>query len=68
MKIENVVSGKKDDQEIQLEGMSIPVRALKLLMKEGYAYLKPYKDNATLSLWGKTCTACFSEHQLREMF
>lgn len=67
MKIEEIVSGKDDDQEIQLEGVSIPVRVLKALMKEGYVYLKPYRDNRTLSLWGKTCTACYSEEQIREM-
>lgn len=67
MKIEEIVSGKDDDQEIQLEGISIPVGVLRDFMKEGYVYLKPYRENRTLSLWGKSCTACYSEEQIQEM-
>jgi 5,10-methylenetetrahydrofolate reductase len=66
MKIEELISGKNDQGEVNFEGISIPVSALKDLVKDGYEHVKFYKDNNTFSLWGKTCTACFTEVQLRE--
>lgn len=66
MKIEELITGKKDTDEINVDGISIPVSALKKLMDDGYVHLRPYKENQTLSVWGKTCTACFTEQQLRE--
>jgi hypothetical protein len=66
MKIEDLISSKKDKEEVNIEGVSIPVSALKALIKDGYEHVKLYKENNTFSLWGKTCTACFTEEQLRE--
>ncbi len=66
MKIEDLVSGKNDQENVDFEGISIPVPALKKLMKDGYEHVKLYKENRTFSLWGKTCTACLTEEQLRE--
>lgn len=66
MKIEDLVSGKNDQDNVDIEGISIPVPALKELMKDGYEHVKLYKENRTFSLWGKTCTACLTEEQLRE--
>lgn len=66
MKIEELISGKNDQGEVDFEGISIPVSALKELAKDGYEHVKLYKENNTFSLWGKTCTACFTEEQLRE--
>jgi len=66
MKIEEMISGKGDDEEIEVAGTAIPVSALRNLTKDGYDHLKPYKENNTFSVWGKTCTACFTEQQLRE--
>ena len=66
MKIEELISGKNDQGEVAFEGISIPISTLKGLVKDGYEHVKLYKDNNTFSLWGKTCTACFTEEQLRE--
>jgi hypothetical protein len=66
MKIEELISGKNDNEEIEIEGVSIPISALKNLMKDDYVNLKAYKEEKTFSLWGKTCTACLTEQELRE--
>ncbi len=66
MKIEDLISGKNDQGEVDIEGISIPVSTLKALVKDGYEHVRLYKDNNTFSLWGKTCTACFTEEQLRQ--
>ncbi len=66
MKIEDLIAGKKDTEEVSLDGMSLPVVSLKKLKEEGYVNIIVYKDNKTFSLWGKNCTACFTEEQIRE--
>lgn len=66
MKIEELVSGKGDNEKIEAEGISIPVSALKNLMKEGYIHLRPEAQNKTVTLWGKTACACLTEQQLHE--
>ena len=66
MKIEELISGKNDTEVIDIEGTSVPISALKNLMKDGYVNLKAYKEEKTFSLWGKTCTACLTEQELRE--
>lgn len=66
MKIEELISGKNDNEVIEIEGVSIPISALKNLIKDGYINLKAYKEEKTFSLWGKTCTACLTEQELRE--
>ena len=66
MKIEELISGKNDNEAIDIEGTSIPISALKNLMEDGYVNLKAYKEEKTFSLWGKTCTACLTEQELRE--
>jgi len=53
LKIEDHTSGKNDHKEINSEGASIPVLALKKLMKDGYVHLKPFKENKTIDLQGK---------------
>ena len=65
MKIEELISGRNDKEDVDIEGISIPVLALKELIKDGYEHVKLYKENNTFSLWGKTCTACLTEEQLR---
>lgn len=65
-KIEELISGKEDDQEINVDGFSLPVSALRKLVQDGYVNLQVYKQNGTFSLWGKNCTACFTEEQIRE--
>jgi hypothetical protein len=66
MKIEDLISGRNDQEDVDIEGISIPVLALKELIKDGYEHVKLYKENNTFSLWGKTCTACLMEEQLRQ--
>jgi hypothetical protein len=66
MKIGELVSAKKDSDVVTIDSVSLPVSALKKLMNDGYSHLKFYKDNRTFSLWGKNCTACFTEQQIRE--
>lgn len=66
MKIEDLIAGKNDDAEVKLENASIPVSALKRFLEDGYVHIKHYKENNTFTLWGKTCSACFTEEQLRE--
>ena len=64
MKIDEVVSGKDDNEEINIGGMRVPVSSLKGLIKDGYEYMQPYKTEKTLSLWGKTRTGCFTRDQI----
>jgi hypothetical protein len=65
MKIEELISGKNDDEKLLIDGISISASALKNLLKEGYENLKPYKEEKTFAVWGKTCTACLNEEQLQ---
>jgi hypothetical protein len=67
MKIEALISGKNDNDGVEIEGVPVSVSALKHLMKEGYVSLRPYKEEKTFSLWGKTSTACFTAQELKEM-
>ncbi|MFH1241455.1 MAG: hypothetical protein V1689_03745 [Pseudomonadota bacterium] len=66
MKLEALISGKNDNDQIDIEGSSIPVSALKRLLENGYEHLVPYKSEKTFSLWGKRCTGCLTEEQIRE--
>jgi hypothetical protein len=66
MKLEELISGKSQQDSVNIDGLSIPVAALKNLSKEGYENMRVYKDNKTFSLWGKTCTVCFTLEQLQE--
>ena len=67
MKIEDLVAGKSDSDNVQMESLSVPVSALKKLMDEGYENMLLYKEEGTFSLWGKTSTACFTEQEMRDM-
>ncbi len=64
MKIEELIAGKNDGQNVQVAGVSLPISALKQFMDDGYTHLKPYQAEKTFSLWGKTCTGCFSEQEI----
>ena len=66
MKIEELISGKKDSDEVRIDWTSLPVAVLKKLMNDGYMHLTFYKNNRTFSLWGKNCAACLSEQPIRE--
>jgi hypothetical protein len=64
MKIEELIAGKKDGQTVQIAGVSLPIVALKQFMDDGYTHLKPYQTEKTFSMWGKTCTGCFTENEI----
>jgi len=66
LKIVEVIAGKREEESVNFDGLSAPVAALKNLSKEGYESMRVYKDNKTFSLWGKTCSACFSLEHLQE--
>lgn len=67
MKIEDLISQKNEQDRVSIDGTSIPAKSLKNLLDEGYVHVQSYKENKTFSLWGKSCTACFTEEQLLEM-
>jgi hypothetical protein len=64
MKLEELISGKNGQEEVNLEGVSIPASALKRLMDEGYLRVRSYKENSTFFLWGKTCSACLTKEEI----
>ena len=66
MRIEELVAGKKEHEVVKINWTSLPVTALRKFMRDGYDYLTFYKENRTFSLWGKNCSACFTEQQIRE--
>ena len=66
MKIEDLIAEKNEEDRVSIDGTSIPVKALKNLLNQGYVHVQPYKENKTFSFWGKSCTACFNEDQLLE--
>jgi hypothetical protein len=66
MKIEDVTAGRNAQEKVDLDGLQVPVAALKNLLNEGYIHIKTYRENRTFSLWGKNCTACLSMEQIQE--
>lgn len=66
LKIEELVAGKEEKDSVTVSGLSVPVAALKNLKEQGYEHLRVYGDNKTLSLWGKTVSACFTLEQMLE--
>ncbi|MBW2003639.1 MAG: hypothetical protein JRI72_03350 [Deltaproteobacteria bacterium] len=65
MEIEGLILRKNDREEVAVESLSIPVMTLKKLMDDGYDHLRVYEENGTVSVWGKACSSCFTEEQLR---
>ena len=65
-RIEELLKGKKDHEKVHIDWTSLPVEALKKLGKDGYDHLTSYKENRTFCLWGKNCSACLTEKQIRE--
>jgi hypothetical protein len=66
MKIEELVSSKSEQESVDLEGLVVPVAVLRKFSEEGYTDLRVYRENHTLFLWGKTCSACFTPEQLQK--
>ncbi len=65
MKIEELIAGKKESQNIEVGGASLPIAALKKFMDDGYTDMKPYQMEKTFSMWGKSCTGCFTEAEIK---
>ena len=53
MRIEELISMKNDPEEINIDGLTARVSALKKLIKDGYEHILPYKEERTFSIWGK---------------
>lgn len=66
MKIEELISGKGDGDKVSVGNVSLPVSALKKFVGSGYHHLRPYKTEGTVSMWGKSCTGCFTEQEIIE--
>lgn len=64
MRIDEVVSGKDDNEEINIGGIKVPVSSLKNFIKDGYEYMQPYSEEKALSLWGKIRTGCFTRDEI----
>jgi hypothetical protein len=64
MKIEELINGKNDRQTIEFAGVSLPIAALRRFMDDGYTHMKPYQTEKTFSMWGKTCTGCFTQEEI----
>ena len=66
VKIDDVISEQTGQEKVTVDGISMPVLALKKLLGDGYMHLRVYGENRTVCLWGKACSACFTEQQLAE--
>jgi hypothetical protein len=66
MKIEDLVSGKGDGEKVPVGNVSLPVSALKKFVRDGYIRIKAYETEHAFSMWGKTCTGCFTEQEVLE--
>ncbi|PKN23802.1 MAG: hypothetical protein CVU64_23605 [Deltaproteobacteria bacterium HGW-Deltaproteobacteria-21] len=64
MKIQDLVAGKGDGDHVEIDGFRVAVPVLKALMNKGYENIRVYKESRTFSLWGKTCSACFTQEHL----
>lgn len=63
--IDDLLNGKDRETEVDVGGVSVPARALEALRRDGYVYVRPYRSEAAVSAWGKSCTGCFTQAQLR---
>ena len=67
MKIDDLVADAGGAAEVDAGGIQIPVRGLNALREQGYEKLRPYRSENTVSVWGKTCSGCFTREQLLTM-
>ena len=66
MKIEELISGKGDNEKVAVANVSLPVSALNKFIKDGYDQIRSYQTEKTFSMWGKACTGCFTEKEIVE--
>lgn len=66
MKIEELISGKGGGDKVSIGNMSLPVSSLKKFVADGYLHFKPYETERTVSMWGKSCTGCFTEPEIAQ--
>lgn len=67
LKLEDLIQGKSGEGDVDVGGVNVPVKALAALREMTYEHLKPYASEKTISAWGKTCSGCFTQAQLRGM-
>jgi len=66
MKIEELIKGRGDNEQVNIDGVQVHVHVLKRMIQDGYTDILHYKENNTFTLWGKNCSACFTPEQLYE--
>ncbi len=66
MQIKELVSGKGNGDKVSVGNTSLPVSSLNKFVEEGYVNILPYETEKTFSMWGKTCTGCFTEQEILE--
>lgn len=66
MKIEELLSGKGNGDTVSMGGVSLAVSALKKFIADGYVNIRPYASERAVSMWGKTCTGCFTEEEVTQ--
>ncbi|MBN2123970.1 MAG: hypothetical protein JW821_06740 [Deltaproteobacteria bacterium] len=67
MDIQALISNKSDQDRVRLDGVDLPVGALRRLLKDGYEQVRVYEADGTFSVWGKSCTACFTKKQIEQV-
>ncbi|HDR14783.1 MAG TPA: hypothetical protein ENN79_04700 [Desulfobacteraceae bacterium] len=67
LKLDQLVQRESGEGEVDADGIAVPVKALAALRQSGYEQIRPYKSENTISAWGKTCSGCFTQAQLRRM-
>jgi hypothetical protein len=66
-RIQDLIAGKSEKDQVQIEGISLPVGPLKSFADDGYEYIKCFAGSNQVALWGKSCSACYTSIQLGEM-
>ncbi len=65
--MKDLIAGKGKQDQVQADGVTLPVGPLQSLVDEGYEYMRYFKDNDQVAFWGKTCSACYTSDRIREM-
>jgi hypothetical protein len=67
LKLDDLIQGKNGESDVDVGGITVPAKALAALREMSYEHLKLYLSEKTISAWGKTCSGCFTQAQLRRM-
>lgn len=66
-RIQDLIAGKGENDQVLMEGVSLPVGRLKSFADKGYEYVKCFAGSDQVALWGKSCSACYTSAQIRNM-